>query len=184
MGVSSGPVPTLPGKAPPMPRPLTIAPLDEATAAALRRRFDAAPDPETRLRYQMVWLAHRGRRVPEIAGTVLRSRDTVARVLHRFLAGGLDAVPRRTAPGPARTATPAWEAELLRAIELDPRAAGVASANWTTRLLAEYLATRTGIAVGAEPVRLVLHANDYACKRPTWTLERRAAEQPGDLGNA
>jgi transposase len=167
-----------------MPRVLTLPPLDEATGAELRRRYDTTPDPETRLRYQMVWLAARGQRVPQIAQAVLRSPDTVARVLHRFLAGGLDAVPRRTAPGPARTVTPAWEAELLRVIELDPRTLGVESANWTTGLLADYLAERTGVRVGAERVRLALHAADYVCKRPTWTLERRASEQPDYVGKA
>lgn len=167
-----------------MPRPLAIPPLDEPTGAELRRRYDAAGDPETRLRYQVVWLAHRGQRVPQIAQTALRSRDTVARVLHRFRAGGLDAVPRRTAPGPTPTVTPAWEAELLRVVELDPRTVGVPAANWTTGLLAGYLARQTGVRVGQETVRLALHAHDYVCKRPTWTLERRAAEQPGYVGNA
>jgi transposase len=167
-----------------MPRPLTIPPLDGATAAALRRRYDATPDPETRLRYQMVWLAHLGQRVRQIAQAVLRSEDTVTRVLHRFRAGGLEAVPRRTAPGSAPTVTPAWEAELLRAVELDPHAAGVESANWTTGLLAAYLAERTGVAVSDERVRQALHAHGYVCKRPTWTLQRRATEQDGYLGNA
>ena len=167
-----------------MPRPLTLPPLEEATVADLRQRYTTDPDPETRRRYQMVWLAHLGQRVPQIAQAVLRSRDTVARVLHRFRAGGLDAVPRRTAPGPAPTVTPAWEAELLRVVELPPPAVGVASADWTTRLLAEYLARQTGVRVGQETVRPALRAHQYGCKRPTWTLERRAAEQPGYPGNA
>jgi len=167
-----------------MSRPLTLPPRDEATAAELRRRFDATPDPETRLRYQMVWLAAGGRRVAQIAEAVLRSPDTVARVLHRFQDGGLDAVPRRAAPGPTRTVTPAWEAELLRVVELDPRAVGVPTANWTTGALAAYLAERTGVAVGAETVRQALHAHDYVCKRPTWTLEWRATEQEGYVGKA
>ena len=165
-----------------MSRPLTIPPLDEATAADLRRRFDAAPDPETRLRYRMVWLAHLGRRAPQLARTALRSRDTVARVLRRSREGGLDAGPRRAAPGPAPTVTPAWEAELRRAVELAPREVGVPSANWTTKLLAAYPAERTGVAVGQETVRLARHDHGYVCKRPTWRLERRAAEQPGHAG--
>lgn len=167
-----------------MPRPLALPPLDEATSADLRRRYDTADDPETRLRYQVVWLAHLGQRVPQIAQAVLRSADTVTRVLHRVLDGGLDAVPRRTAPGATPIVTPAWTAELLRVIELDPHTVGVPSANWTTGLLAAYLADRTGVAVSDERVRQVLHAHDYVCKRPTWTLPRRASEQAGYLGNA
>jgi transposase len=108
----------------------------------------------------------------------------VLRVLKRCRDGGLDAVPRRSAPGRARTVTPAWEAELLRVIERDPHAVGVASANWTTGLVAEYLARDTGIAVAPETVRLYLHAHDYVCKRPTWTLKRKAQEQEGYVGNA
>lgn len=167
-----------------MPRPLTVPPLDDATCAEVRRRYDTAADPETRLRYQVVWLAHLGQRVPQIAQTVLRSADTVTRVLHRFLDGGLDAVPRRTAPGATPTITPAWTAERLRVINLDPHTVGVPSANWTTGLLATYLADRTGVAVSDERVRQTLHAHDYVCKRPTWTLQRRAQEQADYLGNA
>ncbi len=167
-----------------MARPLTLPPLDETARAELRHRYDATDDPEERLRYQIVWLAHLGQHASQIAQAVLRSRDTVRRVLHRFLDGGLDAIPRRTAPGPARTVTPAWEAELLRVIDLDPHVVGMASANWTTGLLAAYLAQQTGIAVSDETVRQYLLAHDYVCKRPTWTLQRRAAEQDGYLGNA
>jgi hypothetical protein len=61
---------------------------------------------------------------------------------------------------------------------------GVSSANWTTGLLATYLATTTRITVTAETVRLYLRAAGYVCKRPTWTLKRKAAEQPGYVGNA
>jgi transposase len=165
-------------------RPLAFPPLDAATGAELRRRYDAADDPEDRSRYQMVWLAHAGKHAPEIARLVLRSPATVRRVLHRFRAGGLDAVPRRTAPGPERTVTPAWEAELLRVIELDPHDVGVESANWTTGRLAAHLAGRTGVAVSDETVRHYLLAHGYVCKRPTWTLQRRAAEQAGYVGNA
>ena len=167
-----------------MSRALTIPPLDEAAGAELRRRYDATDDPEDRLRYQMVWLAQAGKHAPEIARLVLRSEDTVLRALHRYLDGGLDAVPRRTPPGAAPTVPPAWEAELLRVIELDPHAVRVQTANWTTGLLATYLAERTGIAVSDETVRQYLLAHDYVCKRPTWTLRRRAAEQAGYLGNA
>jgi transposase len=167
-----------------VPRPLAFAPLDEPALAELSRRFNHTHDAETRLRFQMVLLAHQGLSPRQIAPLLLRSHDTVTRVLNRFLTGGFDAVPRRKAPGPSRQVTPAWEAELLRVIELDPHTVGVPSANWTTQLLAEYLTQQTGIAVGLETVRTSLHAHDYVCKRPTWTLKRKAEAQPGYAGNA
>jgi transposase len=167
-----------------MPTRLTMPPLDDATLAELRARYDAPTDADLRLRYQMILLAQQGRAVAEIAQLTYRSRDTVERVLHRFVAGGLAAVPRRFAPGSASTLTPAWTAELLRVIELDPHTVGVNRATWTTGLLATYLAEQTGIAVSAETVRVTLHAHDYVCKRPTWTLKRKAEAQDGYVGNA
>ncbi|NJK32089.1 MAG: winged helix-turn-helix domain-containing protein [Deltaproteobacteria bacterium] len=67
---------------------------------------------------------------------------------------------------------------------LDPHTLGVPSANWTTTLLATYLARVTGIVVSEETVRLRLHANGFVCKRPTWTLKRKAEAQEGYVGNA
>jgi len=44
--------------------------------------------------------------------------------------------------------------------------------------LAVYLAERTGHRFHLETVRRHLHAAGYVCKRPTWTLKRKAEEQP------
>jgi transposase len=161
---------------------ITLPPLDAEMQAELRRRYEETDHAETRTRYQMVLLAQRGQTAPQIARLVLRSEDTVERVLKRFLAGGPDAVPRRTSPGRGRTVTAAWEAELLRVIELDPHEVGQETANWTTELLAEYLGQQTGIQVSEETVRVYLHAHGYVCKRPTWTLRRKAGEQADYVG--
>src|SRR6478672_4641948 len=167
-----------------MTAPITLLPLDEPTLTELRDRYDDTSDAETRTRYQMLVLSAKGQTSTQIAQIVLRSQDTVIRVLKRFLAGGLDAVPRRTAPGRERRVTAAWEAELLRVIELDPHEVGQDTANWTTQRLAEYLATQTGIQVTEETVRVYLHAHGYVCKRPTWTLKRKAEEKADYVGNA
>lgn len=167
-----------------MHQPIMLPPLDPTVVEDLRQRYDTTTDALLQLRCQMVLLALQGRSVAEIADLVFRSRDTVERTLHRFLDGGLAALTPRTSPGKPRTVTPAWEAELLRVIDCDPHEVGVASANWTTDLLATYLAERTGVAVSAETVRVYLHAHGYVCKRPTWTLKRKAEEQPDYVGNA
>ncbi len=161
----------------------TLPPLTPETYDALLARYNTAPNPETRTRYQMVVLAvEHGWSAEQIAPLVKRSHDTVLRVLHRFVDGGLAAVPRRTAPGGPPTITPAWEAELLRVIEDDPHDHGVASANWTTQLLADYLAGQTGVAVDQETVRRHLHRLGYVCKRPVWVVAHKAAERPDYVG--
>ena len=167
-----------------MTAPITLPPLDEQSLSDLRHRYDEASDAETRTRYQMLLLTAKGQTSTQIARLVLRSQDTVVRVLKRFFTGGLDAVPRRTAPGRERTVTAAWEAELLRIIELDPHEVGEETANWTTERLAEYLGQHTGIQVSEETVRVYLHAHDYVCKRPTWTLRRKAEEKADYVENA
>src|SRR6266852_4870707 len=167
-----------------MTAPITLPPLDPATLGELRQRYEETPNVESRTRYQMILLAQQEYKVPQIARMVLRSEDTVARVLKRFLAGGLDAVPRYSPPGRERRVTAAWEAELLRVIELDPHEVGQDTANWTTERLAEYLGQYTGIQVTEETVRVYLHAHSYVCKRPTWTLRRKAEEKADYVGNA
>jgi transposase len=158
--------------------------LDEQRLSDLRHRYDDASDAEPRTRYQMLLFSAKGHTSTQIAELVLRSQDTVVRVLKRFLSGGLEAVPRRTAPGRERTITSAWESELLRVIELDPHEVGQDTANWTTQLLATYLSEQTGVSVSQETVRVYLHAHSYVCKRPTWTLRRKAEEKADYVGNA
>lgn len=163
--------------------PLMLPPLDAATLHEVRHLYDTTSDARLRLRAQIVLLAHQQRSVAEIAELVFRSRDTVERLLHRFLDAGVAGLQPRTSPGKPLTVTAAWQTELLRVIDLDPHSVGIASANWTTGLLASYLADTTGVTVSAETVRVYLHAHGYVCKRPTWTLKRKAEAQEGYVGN-
>jgi Winged helix-turn helix len=116
-----------------VPAPITLPPGDEQLQGALCQRSEEATDAQTRTGYQMIILAQSGHPVSHIARRVLRSEDTVARVLNRFLAGGPNAVGRRTSPGRGRTITSAWEAEVVRVIELDPHEGGQETATWTRR---------------------------------------------------
>jgi len=159
--------------------------LDATSREAVVARYNHTDDPETRSRCQMVLLAaDRGLNAEQIAPLVLRSHDTVRRVLLRFAEGGLAALPRGKGGGHPPTVTPAWKAELERVIERDPHTCGVERANWTTGLLADYLVQQTGIAVGQETVRDYLHRLGYVCKRPTWTLEHKASAREDYVGNA
>ena len=160
-----------------MPAPLRLV-LDAGARAALEGGYDTADAAETRTRHQMLLLLAEGRTPAEVGALVRRSSATVRRVLRRYLAAGPAGVPHRPRPGQPPRFPPAWEAELRRVADLDPRAVGVPSAVWTTRLLAEYLAERTGYRAVIETVRLALHRAGFVCKRPGWSLKRKAEEQP------
>ena len=166
-----------------MPAALQLS-LTETDRRAVEVCFETTRDAETRLRAQMVLLAAQGSRVPQIALVVRRDATTVQRVLHRYQAEGVAGVPHRRRPGRPSPVPAAWEAELRRVIELDPHTVSVASANWTTRLLARYLGEQTGYHASLETVRVHLHQAGYVCKRPTWTLQRRAEVGPGWAKNA
>ncbi len=168
-----------------MPLPTVLPPLDPDTHAELVARFNQTEDAESRLRYQMVLLSSDQRLIPtQIAQITFRSHDTVTRVLGRFLEGGLDAIPHKSPPGEEPQASREWLAELQRVIDLDPHEVGVKSANWSARLLADYLAKQTGQAFDQETVRKYLHRLGYVYKRPNWTVSHKAEEREGYLGNA
>ena len=166
-----------------MPPPLRVT-LDLVAQAELEQRYQTTRDAETRTRYQMVLLNAQGQAAAQVAQLVRRSPDTVRRVLKRYLAGGLDAVPQRPPPGQPPHYPAGWEAELVRVADLDPHQVGVDSALWTCRLLANYLAEQTGHRAGIETVRVALHRAGFVCKRPRWVLSRKAQAQPGWAKNA
>jgi hypothetical protein len=71
-----------------MTAPITLPSLDEPTLTELHCRYEETTDAETRTRYQMLLLSLRGQTSSQIAQNVLRSQDTVVRVLKRFFTGG------------------------------------------------------------------------------------------------
>ena len=166
-----------------MPAPLRLR-LDQKTREAVAERYEHTRGAVERTNCQVVLLADEGRHAPEIAWLVRRGPHQVRKVLRRFQTEGLAGLAPRKAPGRAVQVTPAWLNELQRVIELDPHLVGVDSAVWTTRLLAEYLASVTGHRTGIEAVRVYLHRLGYVCKRPTWSLKRKSTEQAGWVKNA
>jgi transposase len=166
-----------------MPAALRLR-LDQDTREAVAACYEQTRSAIERTNCQMVLLADEGRSLTEIAWLVRRGREQVRTILHRFRSDGLVGLAPRKHTGRPLGVTSAWLAELQRVIELDPHTVGVDSAVWTTRLLADYLAAATGHRTGIETVREHLHRAGYVCKRPTWSLKRKASEQAGWVKNA
>ena len=118
----------------------------------------------------------------EIARVVRCSLDTVSRALARYRRGGRSALRRRRPSKPAGgKVTLAWQKALAEAMTMGPEACGVSRPTWTAPLLAKYLADKTMVEVSEGTVRRGLARLDYVCRRPTWTLHRKAEQQPDYL---
>ncbi len=167
----------------PMPAPLRLR-LDQEMREAVAERYEQTHEAIERTNCQMGLLADEGRTMTQIAWLVRRGREQVRQILHRFQHEGLSGLRPRQHTGRPLGVTPAWQAELRRVIDLDPRCVGVQSAVWTTRRLADYLERVTGHRTGVEAVRVHLHRAGYVCKRPTWSLKRKSTEQAGWVKNA
>lgn len=160
--------------------PVFVHPFSDEELIALEARYRQTDDAEERTRCQIILLSHKGMKAQDIAPIVLKSADTVRRTIRRYEEKGLDGLRdrRHDHPGPTPKVTPAWKAELLEAVEQDPRSLGINRASWTASLLADYMAQKTGIHVGEERVRHYLHAHNYAYLRPTWTVAHLARQEP------
>jgi transposase len=165
-----------------MTAPLRLR-LDQTMREAVAEHYAHTRDAVERTNCQIVLLADEGRLVTEIAWLVRRGPTQVRKILHRFRSVGVRGLAPGKHTGRPLGVTPAWQAELLRVIDLDPHRVGVDSVVWTTRLLADYLAEATGRRTGIETVRVHLHRVGYVCKRPTWSLKRKATEQAGWVKN-
>ena len=166
-----------------MAAPLRLR-LDRTTREAVAERYERTRDAIERTNGQIVLLADEGRLATEIAWPVRRGPTQVREILHRFRSAGLRGLVPGKHTGRPLGVTPAWQAEVRPVIDLGPRCVGVDSAVWTTRLLADYLAAATGHRTGIETVRERPHRAGYVCKRPTWSLKRKASEQAGWVRNA
>src|SRR6266545_3247719 len=123
-----------------MAPPLRVT-LDPAAHDELVHRYQTTRDATTRTPYHMILLRAEGHQVVEVARLTRCSSDTVRRVLKRYLASGPDAVPHRPHLGQPPHYPPAWEAELVRVADLDPRSVGVDSAPWTWSPIRPWLTT-------------------------------------------
>ena len=141
----------------------------------LRRLEDAfreAPDAKLRHRVQIVLMAHRGRRHPDIAADTGTSPRSVQRWLNAYLDGGLDGLRPRKAPGAKPKLTPDL-APVLRQWVIDgPAEHGLDRANWTYAELADHLLKTRGIRVGKSALQAFGARHGVRPYRPTYRFLR------------
>jgi len=153
-----------------MPRLLRIS-LSPEQEAELRRqlhRRDLAP--HTRMRLECLRLSDKGLSVPQVAELLEIHQATVREALHRFGAGGLDALPDAPRIGRPPRASRAD----LDALEEMLDAAAAAGQTWTLPAIAGWLERTRGVALSSSWLSVLLHRDGFRWKRTRDALWHKA----------
>lgn len=147
--------------------------LSEKEIQQLEQLYRDTKNADVRTRCDMILSSNEGLSPPEIAHRVRFSRSTVVRFIKRYNQEGIAGLADRPRSGRPRQVTDEYLTQLSAAIEQAPRNLGLPFSNWTTANLAEYLAERTGIVIGARQVENYLKTRDYRLRRPVRTVKHK-----------
>jgi transposase len=153
-------------------RPVIRISLPDDDLRRLDDIFRDTADPKFRHRVQIVLMAHRGRRHPDIAADTGTSHRSVTRWLNAYPDRGLDGLTPRKAPG-AKPKLTADLAPVPRQWVTDgPAGHGLDRANGTYTELADHLPKTRGVRIGKSALRAFGAKHGIRPYRPTYRFPR------------
>jgi transposase len=151
--------------------------LPDSEVESLERVLRTTADATLRHRVQIVLMAHRGRRHPEIAADTGTTQRTVQRWLNAYLDGGLERLRPRKAKGAAPRLTEDLAPTLRQWVIDGPAGQGLDRANWTYEELAEHLFRAKGIRVRKSAMQTYCRRHEIRPYRPTYRFLRGDPEK-------
>src|SRR3954466_1844711 len=152
--------------------PLIPLRLPDDEAASLEQVLRTTADAKLRHRAQIVLMAHRGRKHPDIAADTGTTPRSVQRWLNAYLDRGLGGLQPRKAPG-AKPRLTADLAPALRQWVIDgPAEHGLDRANWTYAELADHLYKTRGVRVRKSALQAFGAKHGIRPYRPTYRFLR------------
>jgi transposase len=146
--------------------------LPDAEVQRLQEALRASTDAKLRHRAQIVLMAHRGRRHPDIAADTATTPRSVQRWLNAYLAGGLEGLRPRKAKGAAPKLTADLAPVLRQWVIEGPARQGLDRANWTYAELADHLLKARGVRVGKSALQAFGARHGIRPYRPTYRFLR------------
>ncbi len=139
-------------------------------------------------RARLVWQAHRGLSMSEIARRLGLSRVTVYEWIKRFNATGISGLNDQARSGRPSTYSPEQVAEVIATALMKPDRLGLPYASWTLDRLEQYLNEQRGSAIKRSRIDELLLAEGLRWRsQETWFGERvdpAFAEKRGQLKNS
>jgi transposase len=146
--------------------------LPDAELESLEQVLRTTADAKLRHRVQIVLMAHRGRRHPEIATDTGTTPRSVQRWLNAYLDGGLERLRPRKAKGAAPRLTEDLAPTLRQWVIGGPAGQGLDRANWTYAELADHLFQARGIRVKKSAMQAFCRRHEIRPYRPTYRFLR------------
>ena len=143
----------------------------------LRQFRDHAASARVVKRAMCLLLSAAGKRVARIARVTGLSRRAVAIIRRRWRKRRLRSLTDRPRSGRPPRVTGEYRRELRRALRTGPRALGYVFTVWSIARLATYLRRRTGVALGVDWLRRLVHAEGFVIGRPAHTLAGKRDER-------
>src|SRR5262245_10659612 len=153
-------------------RPMIRVALPDADVVRLEEILRTTDDPKLRHRVQIVLMAHRRRRHPDIAADTGTSHRSVTRWLNAYLDHGLDGLRPKKARGATPKLTPDLAPVLRQWVIAGPAKQGLDRANWTYAELADHLLKARGIRVGKSALQAFGARHGIRPCRPTYKFLR------------
>jgi transposase len=154
--------------------------LPEDEVESLEQVLRTTADAKLRHRVQIVLMAHRGRRHPQIAADTGTTQRSVQRWLNAYLDGGLDRLRPRKAKGAVPKLTDDLAPTLRRWVLDGPAKHGLDRANWTYEELAGHLYQAKGIRVRKSAMQAFCRRHEIRPYRPTYRFLRGDPEKQAE----
>ncbi|MFW6039290.1 MAG: helix-turn-helix domain-containing protein [bacterium] len=142
-----------------------------------RRRLleqrDHAPTPRVFKRAACLLMSAAGHTAVHIAEVLGLSRDAVSDIRRRWHERGLASLVDRPRSGRPPRVTPAYRRALGRALDRSPLSFGYAFTTWSIARLNTHLRQTTGITIGDEWLRKLVHEEGFVVGRPKHTLANK-----------
>jgi len=143
----------------------------------LRQLRDQAPSPRIVKRAMCPLLSADGQRATSISRVTGLSLDAISDIRRRWQQRGLRSLADRPRTGRPPVITDQYRRELRRALRTHPLARGYVFTVWSIARLNTYLYQQTGIRVGNDWLRRLVHAEGFVVARPKHTLRGRRNER-------
>lgn len=149
----------------------------------LRQLRARAPSSRVAKRAMCLLRSAAGEQAATIARVTGLSLDAITDIRRRWRRRRLRSLVDRPRPGRPARVTGGYRRELRKALRRGPLALGYVFTVWSIARLRTYLLGRTGIALGTDWLRRLVHAEGFVIARPKHTLrgkrKRREYRQAG-----